>query len=115
MLRWRDVFFLGAGLGAGLFGVLSVRAAPPLVVQVPQAPQPPLPPPPLPRDPPSPVSAATAAAAGCGEGLVVTRLTDNTLVSVKDHGDSQTVLVYTFDDNGVMKPAPQKLRFFYRF
>lgn len=114
MSRWRDALFLGGGIVVGLLGAARVSAAPPIVVQAPQ--QQPLPLPPIPREvPPSTPGAPTGAAAGCADALVVTRLSDNTLVSVKDHGDSQTVLVYTFDDNGVMKPAPQKLRFFYRF
>ncbi len=41
-----------------------------------------------------------------------TRINDETFVSVKDHGDSQTVIVYKVDEKGVAR-LTHKARFFY--
>ena len=41
-----------------------------------------------------------------------TRINDETFVSIKDHGDSQTVIVYKVDDKGVAR-LTHKARFFY--
>ncbi|MFH1810798.1 MAG: hypothetical protein ABIJ09_18795 [Pseudomonadota bacterium] len=42
----------------------------------------------------------------------VAALPPDTVVSIKDHGDSQTVMVYKLDDKGVAR-LTHKARFFY--
>lgn len=111
MLRSRDVLFAALGLGLGLVVAARVSAAP-IVVNAPPGTSPSmapmLPPYPAPTEP-----GRSSAAAGCA--LQVTRVSDNTLVSVRDEGESQLVFVYTFDEAGRMQPVPQKARFFYKF
>lgn len=114
MVRRRDAVLLAGGMLVGLVIASSVSAAPPIVVSAPPGAsdtRPPTSPNALPVYAPDPSIGSRTMPA---ESMAVVRLNDNTLVSVKDHGDSQTVLVYTFDDRGVMKPSPQKMKFFYK-
>lgn len=116
MIRWRDAGFLTAGLVAGVVFAAKVSAAPPMVVSAPAG-----------ASPSTPVVASLGGGSGsvqaarggpavapCAESVTVTRLSDNTLVSVKEHGDAQTVMVYTFDDAGLLRPSPQQAKYFYK-
>ena len=69
------------------------------------------------------VAAATVAAAQaptpapalippCTAPAALQSLTDDTFVSLKDHGDSQTVIVYKIDDKGTARQT-HKAKFFY--
>jgi len=51
-------------------------------------------------------------APGAAGVLSVTRVNDETLVSVKDHGSSQTVIVYKIDEKGTAR-LTHKAKFFY--
>lgn len=44
----------------------------------------------------------------------IVRMNDRTAMAIKDLGDSQLVLVYSFDGAGKLMPTPQKLRFYYQ-
>jgi hypothetical protein len=46
------------------------------------------------------------------EPATVQALSEDTFVAVKDHGDSQTVIVYKVDDKGAAR-LTHKARFFY--
>jgi hypothetical protein len=114
VIRARDLAFLTGGLLAGVFFAARVSAAPPIVVQAPPGTAGAAAP--LDRGGYGPTTATLPGLpAPCASVPVVTRVNDDTVISVKDEGDSQLVFVYSFDDHGTMKAVPQKARFFYKF
>jgi hypothetical protein len=63
------------------------------------------------REPPPPVVAAPASPAG---SLVLAALDANTAIAVKDHGEYQTVFLYSRGADGRLEPTPQKMKYFYK-
>jgi hypothetical protein len=54
---------------------------------------------------PQPVTTAASQQQACAQTITTTALSPDTIVSIKDHGDSQTVLVYKIDDQGNVRLA----------
>ncbi|MFA6032653.1 MAG: hypothetical protein WC889_07130 [Myxococcota bacterium] len=77
----------------------TIPAAQPAAVQ---------PPPPPPVTVMPQIMAAPVAQASHGSSLTTTALAADTFVSIKDHGDSQTILVYKIDELGNVRLTSKK-------
>ena len=66
------------------------------------------PPPPPPVTIMPQIMAAPVAQSGQGTSLTTTALAADTFVSIKDHGDSQTILVYKIDELGNVRLTSKK-------
>ncbi|MBN2358864.1 MAG: hypothetical protein JXR83_05380 [Deltaproteobacteria bacterium] len=87
MKRWH----LASAIAGAVFGAVVAAAA----VALAQAP-----------------AAAPALIPPCTAPAVVQDIGDDTFISLKDHGDSQTVIVYKVDDKGMAR-LTHKAKFFY--
>jgi len=96
------VFALGLAIAAGAYTIVMAQAQP---VVIPA--QQPSPTPVMPQIMAQPVGAPTPAHNG-GATVTITTLSSDTFAVIKDHGDSQTVLIYKTDDQGNVRLTSKK-------
>ena len=96
------VLALALAIAAGAYGVVRAQAQP---VVIPA--QQPAPPTMMPQIMAQPVGASAPAHNGTAT-VTITTLASDTFAVVKDHGDSQTVLIYKTDDQGNVRLTSKK-------
>ena len=94
------VFALGLAIAAGAFTLVQAQAQP-VVIPAPQ------PAPVMPQIMAQPIGMSSPAHNGAAT-VTVTTLSADTFAVVKDHGDSQTVLIYKTDDQGNVRLTSKK-------
>jgi hypothetical protein len=95
------VFALGLAIAAGAITLVQAQAQP-IVMPAPQ-PAPTV----MPQIMAQPIGGSTTAH-NAAASVTITTLSADTFAVIKDHGDSQTVLVYKTDDQGNVRLTSKK-------
>jgi len=102
MKKFTLVLALGLAIAAGVCTVVMAQAQPVVIPAQQQAPAPV-----MPQIMAQPIGAGTSGHNGAAT-VTITTLSADTFAVVKDHGDSQTVLVYKTDDQGNVRLTSKK-------